>query len=117
LYHFTWQGQCGLLFTDQSEQDVIDYFDTFVEKDYARSGAKATETVVLEEGPLTQFAHNIEPHLRSLGMPTQLKKGVVTLLQEFEVCKKGKPLTPNQANILVRSPVYSVYFKELEFES
>jgi len=80
----------------------VSYFDSFTETDYARGGAKVKQTVVLEEGPLTQFAHNIEPHLRSLGMPTALKKGVVTLLQRFEVCKKGKPLTPNQANILVR---------------
>jgi len=93
-------GQCGLLFTDLEESEVTSYFETFVETDYARSGTKAKSTVILQEGPLKQFAHSIEPHLRSLGMPTQLKKGVVTLVQEFTVCKKGQPLNPNQANIL-----------------
>ncbi len=78
-----------------------------METDYARSGTKAKEDVVLAEGPLKQFSHAIEPHLRSLGMPTQLKKGIVTLLQEFTVCKKGKILTPQQANILV-----SIVFQE-----
>jgi mRNA turnover protein 4 len=55
------KGQCGLLFTDQSEDEVVAYFDSFMEKDYARSGAKAKETVVLEEGPLTQLLTILNP--------------------------------------------------------
>ncbi|KAG8042521.1 hypothetical protein G9C98_005155 [Cotesia typhae] len=55
---------------------------------------------VLPEGPLPDFSHAIEPHLRQLGMPTALKKGVVTLIKDYEVCKKGFPLTPEQAKIL-----------------
>lgn len=94
------EGQCGLLFTDRMESEVVDYFDALVETDYARSGGKATKNVVLEEGPLPQFSHAIEPHLRSLGMPTQLKRGAVTLVQEYTVCKKKQQLTPNQASIL-----------------
>jgi len=94
------QGQCGLLFTDREESDVLEYIENFVETDYARSGTKAKEGVVLPEGPLKQFSHAIEPHLRSLGMPTQLKKGIVTLVQDFTVCKKGQILNPQQANIL-----------------
>ena len=34
--------------------------------------------------------HSIEPQLRKLGLPTELKMGVPTLLRDFEVCKKGK---------------------------
>jgi len=33
-------------------------------------------------------------------MPTQLKRGAVTLLQEYTVCKKKQQLTPQQASIL-----------------
>lgn len=43
----------------------------------------------------------MEPHLRSLGMPTVLKKGVVTLTSNYTVCTEGKTLTPQQARILV----------------
>jgi mRNA turnover protein 4 len=52
-------------------------------------------------------------------------KGVVTLLQSYEVCKKGKPLTPNQANILklleipmaeLRVKVDSVWTKPDDFK-
>lgn len=75
--------------------------EKFEETDYARSGFVVNETVVLPEGPMPDFPHSIEPHLRQLGMPTALKKGIVTLLQEYQVCKNGQTLTPEQAKILV----------------
>lgn len=100
MYDFV-QGECGLLFTNKKEADVLEIFDEFSERDHARSGAKAIHTVELQEGPLEQFAHSLEPHLRSLGMPTSLKKGVVTLIKDYTVCKKGQILTPEQAKILV----------------
>ncbi|XP_009323525.1 PREDICTED: mRNA turnover protein 4 homolog [Pygoscelis adeliae] len=42
----------------------------------------------------------MEPQLRQLGLPTALKKGVVTLLSDYEVCKEGDVLTPEQARVL-----------------
>lgn len=68
--------------------------------DYARAGNKATFTVSLDPGPLAQFPHSMEPQLRQLGLPTALKKGVVTLLSDYEVCKEGDVLTPEQARVL-----------------
>lgn len=94
------RGQCGLLFTDKSEEYVLDWSKQYSALEYARSGFIATETVVLPEGPLEDFSHAIEPHLRSLGMPTKLQKGIVTLYKEYIVCTEGKVLTPEQARIL-----------------
>ncbi|XP_050316281.1 mRNA turnover protein 4 homolog [Anthonomus grandis grandis] len=94
------KGQCGLLFTDCTKQEVVDWFEDYSVEEYARSGFKATKTVTLKEGPLKQFAHSIEPYLRQLGMPTKLDRGVVTLIKDFEVCKEGSILTPEQAKIL-----------------
>lgn len=94
-------GQCGLLFTNRSKQDVVDFFETFGVPDYARSGFVATEQVILPEGPLPDFPHSLEPHLRQLGMPTSLQRGVITLVKDYTVCKKGAVLTPEQARILV----------------
>lgn len=94
------RGQCGLLFTDRSEDDVLEWSKQYSALEYARSGFIATETIVLPEGPLEDFSHAIEPHLRSLGMPTKLEKGVVTLYKEYTVCTEGKVLTPEQARIL-----------------
>ncbi|KAL4841709.1 hypothetical protein H8958_013212 [Nasalis larvatus] len=49
---------------------------------------------------LHQFPHSMEPQLRQLGLPTTLKRGVVTLLSDYEVCKEGDVLTPEQARVL-----------------
>lgn len=94
------RGQCGLLFTIRSEEEVLEWSKQYSALEYARSGFIATETIVLPEGPLEDFSHAIEPHLRSLGMPTKLDKGIVTLYKEFTVCTEGKVLTPEQARIL-----------------
>jgi len=94
------RGECGILFTNEKTADVLEYFQNLAESDYARTGGKCVETVVLPEGPLPDFSHAIEPQLRQLGLPTTLKKGVVTLLQEHTVCKEGDILTSEQARIL-----------------
>ncbi|XP_040278637.1 mRNA turnover protein 4 homolog [Bufo bufo] len=94
------KGEVGILFTNREEKEVKEWFDQFKETDFARAGNKATYGVVLDEGPLEQFTHSMEPQLRQLGLPTALKKGVVTLLSEYELCKEGDTLTPEQARIL-----------------
>ena len=68
--------------------------------DFAQVGIKSTLTVTLDPGPLKQFPYSMEPQLRQLGLHTVLKKGVVTLLSDYEVCKEGDMLTPEQARVL-----------------
>ncbi|XP_076247434.1 ribosomal protein LP0-like [Calliopsis andreniformis] len=94
------KGQCGLLFTNRSKKEVLQWMKEYKEADYARSGFVTDETIILPEGPMADFPHSIEPHLRQLGMPTALQKGVVTLIKEYVVCKKGQTLSPEQARIL-----------------
>ncbi|KAK8772622.1 hypothetical protein V5799_024136 [Amblyomma americanum] len=77
------------------------WFDEYRDADFARAGFRATQRVLLDQGPLPQFQHSLEPHLRRLGLPTSLQKGVVTLLKDHEVCKEGEVLKPEQASILV----------------
>lgn len=43
----------------------------------------------------------MEPQLRKLGLHTSLKKGIVTLDVDFNICKKGDKLTADQARLLV----------------
>lgn len=69
------KGQCALLFTDCERDEVVDWFNSYEVNDYHRSGSISTTTVKLEEGPLKQFPHNMEPYLRQLGMPTKLERG------------------------------------------
>ncbi|KAB1269354.1 mRNA turnover protein 4-like protein [Camelus dromedarius] len=82
------------------QEEVNEWFTKYTEMDYARAGNKATFTVSLDPGPLEQFPHSMEPQLRQLGLPTALKKGVVTLLSDYEVCREGDVLTPEQARVL-----------------
>ncbi|XP_055338354.1 mRNA turnover protein 4 homolog [Paramacrobiotus metropolitanus] len=94
------QGQRGLLLTSRRKDETLAFFRSHKIKEYARSGFRATETVVLDAGPQKQFSHAIEPHLRQLGLPTVLDKGVVTLSKDFTVCTEGDILTPEQCKIL-----------------
>lgn len=94
------EGQRGLLFTTHDRELVVDWFKEYSAEEFARGGFVATETVKLPEGPLPEFSHAIEPHLRKLGMPTKLDRGIVTLYSDFTVCEKGQTLTPEQAKIL-----------------
>ncbi|XP_077384643.1 mRNA turnover protein 4 homolog [Festucalex cinctus] len=94
------RGEVGVLFTNKTKEEVQEYFSHYREMDYARSGNLAQMDVTLDEGPLEQFTHSMEPQLRQLGLPTALKKGVVTLLKDYTVCKSGDVLTPEQARIL-----------------
>ncbi len=59
------------------------YFEEFERDDYARGGSEATETVVLPAGPVMQgvdpFPASMESQLRSLGVPSSLKKGAHNL--------------------------------------
>lgn len=107
-----------MFLSNEPADKVLKWFDNYGEKDYPRSGFESTEEVVLEEGPLPQFSHAIEPHLRSLGMPTELKQGIVNIRHKYVVCRAGDVLNPDQCKILVRSvlwiyalknPVFSYY--------
>ena len=51
------------------------FFDEYRVPDYARSGNICQQTVMLDEGPIPEFSHSMEPQLRQLGLPTCLQKG------------------------------------------
>jgi len=93
-------GSIGLLFTNEAVDHTVDWFSTFGEEEYARAGNVATEGFKIDKGALPQFSHAIEPHLRSLGLPTSLQKGVVTLDRDYVVCAAGDVLTAERARIL-----------------
>ena len=74
------RGSVGLLFTNKSKHEVEEWFKTFADSDFARSGFTAEESVSLDAGPLEQFPHDMEPQLRQLGLPTALKKGTMFII-------------------------------------
>ncbi len=94
------KGNVGLLFTNRPHEEVASFFSSYAEEDYARSGFKATETVVLEAGELEMFVPSQEHNLRLLGLPISLEKGKVVIQEKYTVCQKGDVLTPESAKLL-----------------
>ena len=74
------RGSVGLLFTNKSNEEVEEWFKTFSDSDFARSGFTAEESVLLDVGPLEQFPHNMEPQFRQLR-----QKGTMFILMLY--CK------------------------------
>ena len=87
---------------------MVEWFKDFHQADFARSGNRATRTVILPAGPVMQhhsdppepFPHNEEPQLRKLGLTTVMRKGVPTLENPHKLCESGKVLTAEQAQLL-----------------
>jgi len=104
-------SQRGLLFTNKTKKEVLKWFGEYTEEDYARSGNKATHTVILDKGPIPEFNFALEPQLRQLGLPTSLQNGVVTLTKDYTVCKRDEALTPEQARILKLRGIMMAEFK------
>jgi mRNA turnover protein 4 len=93
-------GKMGLMLTNRSPQEVLEYFNKLQMEDYARAGNRVKEDVIIDEGPLDGFQHTMEPLLRSLGLTTTLKKGIIHLLKSYTICSNGDILTPEQAKLL-----------------
>lgn len=58
-------GQCGLLFTDKSKEEVIEWSQCYNALEYARSGFVATETVTLPEGIIIDVCVKLTPKLNA----------------------------------------------------
>jgi len=113
------KGQVGLMFTNSPPSEVIAWFADFHPPDFARSGNVSPKTYTVPSGPILQhhssppepFPHNEDPQLRKLGLHTRLVKGVPTLDVAHVVCKEGKVLTPEQAQLLKLMGIRLVEFK------
>lgn len=93
-------GNRGLLFTNLPKEDICRRIEDFKAHDFARVGSTATETVELNEGPLEQFTHDMEPFLRKQSLPVRLNKGVVELVADHTVCKEGQAISPEASRLL-----------------
>ncbi|EJU03337.1 hypothetical protein DACRYDRAFT_78248 [Dacryopinax primogenitus] len=101
------EGPVGLFFTDWEKEETKAWFDDFRQKDFARAGNIASQTVTLPAGPIVQyndpdspFPHSMEPQLRKLGLSTKLVRGIPSVETPHVVCTVGKKLSSEQAQLL-----------------
>jgi mRNA turnover protein 4 len=106
-------GSCAILCTTMPLAKVQAAVAAIAPEVHARSGSEATQTVTLPAGTaaLKSFPHSAEPHLRSLGLPTLLKDGVIHLLGNHTVCEKGEVLDTSKAQLLRQLHIPMVKFK------
>jgi len=94
-------GEVGLLFTNRDAKEVEDYFNSYNRAAFARSTDLSNVTVLVKKGPLPQFSHALEGHLRErLKFPVRLNEGTVELLQDVFLAKDGVRITPDQSRLL-----------------
>jgi len=116
-------GNVGILFTSQSPDTVLPFFENYSQIDFARAGAKAPRAFIVPEGVVNStggeqpkeddvpLAHSVEPVLRKWGMPTRLVKGKIMLDSEYEVCRESQTLNSNQTALLKMFGVAMAEFK------
>eukprot|EP01070_Trichotokara_eunicae_P007442 Trichotokara_eunicae@DN5426_c0_g1_i3.p1 len=95
-------GTKGIIFSDQSPEEMKQFFEKFSVPEYAKADFVPREDFVLPAGfkALADFPHSMEAYFRKLEMPTQLVNGKIELIKAHRVAKKGVPLTSMQANII-----------------
>ncbi|KAI9831356.1 MAG: hypothetical protein M1819_005130 [Sarea resinae] len=116
-------GNVGLLFTSRPTDDIISYFSTYAQTDFARAGVHATRDFTVPAGTVysqggeipaeedVPMAHSLEQTVRKMGMPTSLVKGKVTLDQPYTVCKEGSVLNSHQTALLKLFGVATAEFR------
>lgn len=107
------RGNCGLLFTNEKPDTIIEKLGECRVPHFARSGFIATQDFTLNQGPLPEVPFSMEPLFRKLGLPTRLDKGIVELMGDVAVCKVGDTLSPEQCKILQHFGVMMAEFRVL----
>lgn len=102
---------------------MLDYFNEFVEVDFARAGVPASRTFTIPAGVVystggehvveddVPLPHSMEAQVRKWGMPTRLEKGRVMLDNAYVVCKEGKTMDSNQTALLKLFGVATAEFR------
>lgn len=116
-------GSVGLFFTNRDPKDIIEYFASYSQTDFARAGISATRTFIVPAGVVHSrggelpeeedlpLPHSLEVTVRKWGMPTRLVKGKVLLDAPYTVCKEGDTLNSHQTALLKLFGVATADFK------
>ncbi|PHH64705.1 hypothetical protein CDD81_4146 [Ophiocordyceps australis] len=118
LLHKHLHGSVGILLSNRSPSDLVQYFENLSKVDFARAGVTASRSFTVPPGVVYATAgevsvqhdvpleHTLEPELRRLGVPTRMVKGKIVLGDEngkgtgHLVCKEGEVLDSRQTRLL-----------------
>ena len=98
-------GSVGLLFSSRPRAEVEEYFENFVEPDFARAGFEAPKNIFVDNSMLENFPVSMVEQLRKLGLPTQVDNGKIVLMDgraDFRICKEGETLSAEKCKLLVQ---------------
>ena len=108
------KGNCGLFFTDKEPDDIILYFQQYSSPYFGNVGSISKQTLILKRGfdeHLAEFPTSMESQFRQLGMNIKVDDGKFCLLDDYAVCREGKPLTPEQCKMCKHLNIYLDEFK------
>ncbi|GIQ89641.1 ribosomal protein L10P, partial [Kipferlia bialata] len=96
------KGNSGVIASTVPQADIQAAFDKFSAEEYATTGTIAARDIIVPSGPLDHiaFPFSMEVELRGLGLPTQLKDGVINVLMATPIASAGQPITSQQARLL-----------------
>ena len=97
-------GSVGLFFTCQPIADVESYFASLKEPDFARAGSIANREASVTNEMLQHFPSSMMETFRKLGLPVEIRTGVIVLrdnVSEHRICKVGDTLSAEKCKLLV----------------
>ncbi|KAI5957003.1 MRT4 [Candida jiufengensis] len=114
----------GILFTNEDEETVKNYFKDYTKQDYTRVKSKSPITFEIPAGIVYSrggqisieedipMSHSLEETLRNkYKIPTKIKSGKIILEEPYLVCNEGDILDVRQALILKQFGIASSEFK------
>eukprot|EP00924_Labyrinthula_sp_SR-Ha-C_P012703 maker-scaffold_67-snap-gene-0.10-mRNA-1 protein AED:0.04 eAED:0.04 QI:0/0/0.5/1/0/1/2/145/228 len=103
------QGQIGVIFSNEKEEIVENIIKKVSQPEFARSNSLANINLkIIPNGKLPKkdevcfsgFPTSLVEHLKKLGVPVRIKNSEIFLDKEFIISEKGKRLNPAQAELL-----------------
>ena len=99
-----------MLFTNRTKKDTLKYFKNFKRPEFGKAGTIVNRDIIIPPGPL-KFSVSMLDQFRKLGLVVEVENGVMMLREPFVAARKGEPLTPEQAKVLVHQEIYVDEFR------
>jgi len=106
-------GSVGLILTNRSREDTMNYIHNYSVDDFARAGSISPRTITVTDVEVGNFPVSMVEQFRKLGLAVDVKNGSVRLAtgEEYTICSKGDTLTAEACRLLVHFGIKLSEFK------